>query len=337
MVIDDFAVEDDVRTVGGDDPNDGLITQIVLSSDDEVDLGRRHLRLEFNGLRITCGCGYSEDFPTLNIVFFHQADHAAFGSGDVDLTQTGNDHFGVCHIHDLGHLRVNAQEGVAVGSEHGVGDVLVFGVVRPGALGKEIFTGNVTKSGHPVAGVFGIRTVVGHKVAVEEVVHTPNEGVVDEGVRGLGGAEHTHGTGVLAVVGAAHPGFAEAFGAIVEFTCKAVDGHDERHLAHVVHLCHMAVAHCGLTPTFFQAMVAVLQPESASVDGINHLLWRATGPATEFTRGLRDVANTIGTEVVDYHRGVLVARPLVARCTAVNAVDSIGVVAVLAHVATEHL
>ena len=98
----------------------------------------------------------------------------------------------------------------------------------------------------------------------------------------------------------------------------------------------MAVAHCGLTPAFFQTVVAVLQPESASIDGINHLLRRASGPATEFAWRLWDISNATGAEVIDYHGCVLVARPDAAWRTLIDAIDTVGVVTMVAHVTTKH-
>ena len=76
-------------------------------------------------------------------------------------------------------------------------------------MGKEVLACHIAESGHPVTGVGSVRTIVGHEVTVEEVVDTPHESIVDEGVRGLSGAEDTNGTGILAVVGATHPSLAE--------------------------------------------------------------------------------------------------------------------------------
>ena len=109
-------------------------------------------------------------------------------------------------------------------------------------MGEEVLSGHVAESRHPVTSL-GCgrleRTVGRHEVAIKEVVDTPNESIVDEGVGGLSGAEDTHGTGVLAIVGAAHPSLGEAVVAVVVFTCETVNGHDERQLAYVVHLCHV--------------------------------------------------------------------------------------------------
>ena len=97
----------------------------------------------------------------------------------------------------------------------------------------------------------------------------------------------------------------------------------------------MAVAHGGFAPAGFQTVVAVLQPESALVNGLHHLLRRATRPTTEFAWGLWNVACSVGTKVVDNHVRILVARPNVARLTRIDAVDAVGVVTEVAHVAAK--
>ena len=336
VVVDDLAVVNDVGAVSWDDTHHGLIAEVVLSGDDEVDLGGRHLGHKLDVLRVACGGGHGQDFPTAFAVVFHQADCAAFRGGDADFTQTSDNNFGMNDFHLLGHLRVDAQECIAVSSEHGVGDVFAFRVVGPVALGEEVFAGHVAKGRQPVAGVGGIGAEGGHEVTVEEVIDAPNVGIVDEGIGGLGGAEQAYCASVLTVEGAAHPGLGEAVLAIVELAREAVDGHHERQLAHVVHLIDVAVAHCGFAPAGLQAVVAVLQPEGALVDGLHHEFGRAVVPVAQFGRRLGNVACAVGTEVVDHHRGVLVARPAAARRAAVDAVDAVGVVAVLTHVAAKH-
>ena len=336
VVVDDLAVVNDVRSVGGNHAHHGFIAEVVLSGDDEVDLGGRHLGDELDVLRVASGSGHGQNLPTAFAVVFHQADCAAFRGCDIDFAQTSDNNFGMNDFHLLGHLRVDAQECVAVGGEHGVGDVLAFRVVGPVALGEEVFSGYVAKGRQPVAGVGGIGAEGGHEVAVEEVIDAPNVGIVDEGIGGLGGAEQAYCASVLTVEGAAHPGLGEAVLAIVELAREAVDGHHERQLAHVVHLIDVAVAHCGFAPAGLQAVVAVLQPESALVDGLHHEFGRAVVPIAQFGRRLGNVTRAVGSEVVDHHRGVLVARPNVAGCAVVDAVDAVGVVAVLTHVAAKH-
>ncbi|KWW30843.1 MAG: hypothetical protein F083_2769 [bacterium F083] len=186
----------------------------------------------------------------------------------------------MCDIHHLRHLGVNTQEGVAVGGEHGVGDILFSRVVGPVALGEEVLASHVAKSGHPVAGVGSKWTIGRHEVSVKEVVDTPDVGIVDEGIGRLGGAEHTDGTCVLTIIGTTHPRFAEAVLVVVEFAREAVDGHDERQLAYVVHLVDVAIAHGGFAPACLQAMVAVLQPERAFVDGLHHEFGSAIVPVS---------------------------------------------------------
>ena len=336
VVVDDLAVVNDVGAVGRDHAHHGFIAQVVLSGDDEVDLSGWHLGHKFDVLWVASGGGHGQDLPTTFAIVFHQADHAALRGGNADFTQPSDNHFRMRDFHFLRHLGVDAQERVAVGGEHGVGDVLVLGVVGPVALGEEIFSGHVAEGGHPVAGVGGVRAKGGKEVTVEKVVDAPNVGIVDERIGGLGGAEQTYCASVLAVEGATHPGLGEAVLAIVELAREAVDGHHERQLAHVVHLIDVAVAHCGFAPAGLQAVVAVLQPESALVDGLHHEFGRAVVPVAQFGRRLGDVARAVGAEVVDHHRGVLVARPAAARRAAVDAVDAVGVVAVLAHVAAKH-
>ena len=131
MVVDNLVVEHDVWTIGRNYTHYGFIAQIVLSSHDEVNFGRWHLRDKLDGLRVASGFGYCKDLPTPFSVFFHKADHTAFGSSDGDFTETSDDDFGMHDIHFLRHLCVNAQESITVSSEHGIGDVLVIGVVGP--------------------------------------------------------------------------------------------------------------------------------------------------------------------------------------------------------------
>ena len=77
-------------------------------------------------------------------------------------------------------------------------------------MGEEILAGHISESGHPVAGVGGIGSVVGQEVAVEEVVDAPNKGIIDKRIGNLGGAEYADCTGVLAVIGATQPLLREA-------------------------------------------------------------------------------------------------------------------------------
>ena len=131
LVVDDLVVVNDVGTVGGDDTHDSLITQVVLSRYNEVDFGRRHLRGKLDVLRVASGFGNGEDVPSTIGVFLHQANHAACRGCDADFAQTGNDDFRMGDFHFLRHLGVDAEEGVAVGGEHSVGNVFVVSVVRP--------------------------------------------------------------------------------------------------------------------------------------------------------------------------------------------------------------
>ena len=87
----------------------------------------------------------------------------------------------------------------------------------------------------------------------------------------------------------------------------AVDGHHERQLAHVVHLVDMVVAYCGFAPSCLQAMVAVLQPKSAFVDGLHHKFWGAVVPITQLTWRGRNVTYAVRTKVVGHLIGVLCA------------------------------
>ena len=210
LVVDDLVVEDDVRTVCRDDTHDGFIAQVVLTGHNEVDFGWGHLGLKLDGLWVASGFGDGEDFPTAFRIGLYQADDAAFRGGDAHFSQTSEYHFRMNDFHFLRHLRVDAQEGIAVGGEHGIGDVLAFRVVRPVALGEEILAGHVTKSGHPVTCVGRVWTVGGHEVAVEEVVNTPNVGVVNERIGNLGRTEHADGTCILTIEGTTHPFLSEA-------------------------------------------------------------------------------------------------------------------------------
>ena len=243
---------------------------------------------------------------------------------------------GMCDIHRGGHLRVEGKECVAVCGEHFVCDGLVLCVVRPVALCKEVLAGHVAESRSPVAFVAGVRTVVGHELRVVLVVHAPSIGVVDEGVGGLGGSNAAHGTGVLSAAGATHEGLDEAFRRVVEGAGLAVDGVDEGHLTHVVHLGHIAGAEVRLAPTLVVAVVTVLQQHGAAVDGIHDLCSGTACPSTEFGRRGRNVAQSVGTKIVDHHIGVLVARPLVTRITAIDGIDTHGILALVAPIAAHH-
>ena len=201
---------------------------------------------------------------------------------------------------------------------------------------QEVFAGHVAESGSPVAFVVGVWTIVGHELGVVLVVHAPGVSVVDEGVGGLGGSDATHCTGVLPATGAAHKGLDEAFGGVVEGTGLAVDGVDEGHLAYVVHLCHVAVAEVGLAPTLVVAMVTVLEQHAAAVDSIHDLCSCTACPTAEFRWRGRNVAQSVGAKIVDHHIGVLVTRPLVTGITAIDGIDTHGILALVAPIAAYH-
>ena len=201
---------------------------------------------------------------------------------------------------------------------------------------QEVFSGHVAEGRTPVAFVVGIGAEVGEELRVVLVVHAPGVGVVDERVGGLRGSDAAHSSRVLVVVGAAHESLDEATAVIVEGAGLAVDGVDEGHLANVVHLGHVAGAEVRLAPALVVAVVAVLEQHAAAVDGLHDLGTRAAGPAAEFGRRGGDVARTVGTEVVDDHIGVLVARPAVARRAAIDGIDAHGVLALVAPIAAHH-
>ena len=138
-------------------------------------------------------------------------------------------------------------------------DGLVVYIVGPRALLQEIFACHIAESGSPIALIVGVGAVRGHELRVVLVIHAPSVGIVDERVGGLRGSDATNGTGVLPATGAAHEGLDETFGCVVEGAGLAVDGVDEGHFAHIVHLGHVAVAEVGFAPSLVVAVVAVLE------------------------------------------------------------------------------
>ena len=123
-------VNDDVRTTGGDDVDVGLIAEVVLSSDGEMQYGGRDLcgNLDFLNRARSDGCRHH--FQRFAFAF-GEGDKRSFRSGDLEGGQSCNLHILMVDGHGLRHLGEDPQEGIAVGGEHGVGDVLGTGVRRP--------------------------------------------------------------------------------------------------------------------------------------------------------------------------------------------------------------
>ena len=91
--------------------------------------------------------------------------------------------------------------------------------------------------------------------------------------------------------------------AVIEASCKAIVRHDVCQVV-VSQSFDISCAVTWLTPNLFSTMVAMLQKEGTVVDGVVDIVACAV-PVGEVRHVVRDIAATIGSEIIDYRIGVV--------------------------------
>ena len=112
----------------------------------------------------------------------------------------------------------------------------------------------------------------------------------------------------------------------------AVDGNHEGHLPWVVNFAEIAVLNQGLVPFLRPAVVAVLHDIGSLVECLNDVLRCGARPSGPLAGAGGDVAQAIGTKIVDDSVGAARGRPLVAQLAAVYLAEAGGQFPVLAEV-----